>query len=390
MHTITGLHQIIGVKSIIFNTEYYVSSTGLDSPLRDGTSASPWATVTYALSRVGGGNTIVVKAGIYDSFEITSNFSGTAGKSTIIRSETKWLAKICGAANYGISVQAGCNHITIDGFEIMGAIYHGVELKGADNIIRNCWIHDNAQQGINSQGYNNEIIENNLVEFNGSHPMYHHGVCAYGDNLIVRNNVVRHNAGCGMQFDISLSNSLIEKNLIYSNQGYYQSGIFVYCPVGGGNNVIVNNTIVDNLTGLTISNGDGEIIANNVFSSNTTQFSVGVNCVVVNNLLYNPATSFGTGGVYTDPKFVRDFRGAYWIQVSSPAIGAGNALYLPDTDFWGNNYSGSPYIGAFYYRAELVPIEYCTVTLDLQEGDIYGYAPANPGSLNLPNYWYPN
>jgi len=63
-----------------------------------------------------------------------------------------------------------------------------------------------------------------------------------------------------------IANSRIENNLIYGNDRW---GIGLYSKPGVGSNKIVNNTIVQNGSGITVKNGHGEIIANNIIVDNT-------------------------------------------------------------------------------------------------------------------------
>jgi len=68
--------------------------------------------------------------------------------------------------------------------------------------------------------------------------------------LTVSGNIVRHNSGFGLHLYPSIRRSVISLNLVYGH--WYCSGIIVACPEGGGQNLIVNNTAVDNAVGLDI------------------------------------------------------------------------------------------------------------------------------------------
>ena len=75
---------------------YYVATDG--KPDNDGSPGKPWPTVEHALSKVGGGHTIVVKPGIYRGpIQIAKQFAGTREQPTVIQSEVKWKAVIIGA-----------------------------------------------------------------------------------------------------------------------------------------------------------------------------------------------------------------------------------------------------------------------------------------------------
>lgn len=52
--------------------------------------------------------------------------------------------------------------------------------------------------GIAMHNQKGGVIENNLIEFNGGHVQFDHGVYADGDELTVQGNIVRHNASYGL------------------------------------------------------------------------------------------------------------------------------------------------------------------------------------------------
>ncbi len=159
-------------------------------------------------------------------------------------------------------------------------------------MIKNNWVHSNTEGGIKVEG-GNTTIENNLVEYNGSLFKSHYGISAAGSDLLLANNIVRHNTGYGIYLAL-LKDSHIEKNVIYGHK--YNSGIFATCPSGGGQNSFVNNTISENKTGLMLWNGVNEIVANNIFYSNTAHLAyTGGNTTTMateaNNISYFPTDS---------------------------------------------------------------------------------------------------
>ena len=87
-------------------TVYYVSTTGSNGGA--GTSAAPWQTLQYAAGRVAPGDTVVVRAGDYAGFQLTT--SGTAA------------APIAFQADPGARVTAR-NPVTPDGVNLEGASY---------------------------------------------------------------------------------------------------------------------------------------------------------------------------------------------------------------------------------------------------------------------------
>jgi parallel beta-helix repeat protein len=142
---------------------YYVATDG--KPENDGSSARPWPSVGYALSKAGSGHTILVKPGLYRGpVEIAKQFEGARERPTVIRSEVKWQAVIIGAEYHVISNADGCDWVVVEGFEVMGGRYDGVKMNGDYNVVRDCWVHNNKAMGIAMHNQKGGVIENNLIE----------------------------------------------------------------------------------------------------------------------------------------------------------------------------------------------------------------------------------
>ncbi len=316
---------------------YYVAPTGKAE--NDGSREKPWASVEQALAKVGGGNTIVLRPGIYQGpILIAKAYAGTAERPTIIRSEVKWQAVIMGAPYHVIASGDDCHWVVIDGFEVLGARYDGIKMNGDHSTVWNCWVHNNSAMGVAMHNKKGGVIENNLIEFNGQHVQFHHGVYADGEGLVVRNNIVRHNSSFGLHLYPSIRNARVENNLVSGHKE--KPGIILSCPKGGGRNVVVNNTIVGNRGGIAIWQGDGEVVANNILVADRDRevlvFSEGTTQVTSDyNLCVPASTDQGPHGLTGDPMFVDAGRGVYWLRPDSPAIGKGAAQYAPASDFWG-------------------------------------------------------
>ena len=335
---------------------FYVALEGKESG--DGSSKRPWPSVEYALSKLTGGQTILVKPGIYfGGFMIPPTSNGTPTKPTVIKSQVKWSAKIIGSAELGIYTADHTAWIVIDGFEVVGALSDGVKLSGSHSVVRNCWIHNNSQMGCSSHGQTANTFENNLIEFNGQNIQLHHGIYADGEGLIVRNNIIRHNAAYGLHLYPAVKQGQVYNNLVYGHP--YKAGILVQCPAGGGRNQILNNTSVDNAVALDIRNGIGEIVANNVLivatgdpialSSNSTGVQIDYN-------LCKPRSSYGGSHSLSEaPLFVDESHQCYWLRPNSPCRANGNPLHASPTNFWSEVVSrkNPPDIGCFTYAADL-------------------------------------
>ncbi len=335
---------------------YYVATDG--KPDFPGSKEKPWPSVEYALSKVGGGHTIIVKPGIYHGpMQIAKQYAGTKERPTVIQSEVKWQAVIIGAEYHVISNDDGCDWLVIDGFEVMGGRYDGVKMNGNYNVVRNCWVHNNKAMGIAMHNQKGGVIENNLIEFNGDHIQFDHGVYADGDELTIRNNIVRHNASYGLHLYPSIKSSRIVNNLVYGQ--VRRRGIIVACPQGGGKNVIVNNTVVENQP-LTLWNGNGEVIVNNILVTDGAEvFSFDEdtqNILADYNFCVPKSEHQGPHGLTGDPGFVDPVKGVFWLQEGSPAIEKGSQQYAPMTDFWGRPRPKDkiPDLGAFAFELLLI------------------------------------
>ena len=328
---------------------YYVAADG--KPHNDGSRDKPWPSVEFALQKVGGGNTIVVRPGIYRGpITVAHAYAGTKERPTVVRSEEKWRATMIGAPGYGGMVVAdNCDWVTIEGFEVFGAQSRGVALGGSHNTVRDCWIHHNCWVGV-GMGGSGGVIENNLIEFNGGHVQFDHGIYASGDHMTIRGNIVRHNSSFGLHLYDHLSDSLVAQNLVYGNR----SGAVIVRGDGGPNR-IVHNTILD---GLALWNPGDDLVANNIL------VGTGDPIAVLNpkqwhadyNLCWPNSKFNGPHGVGADPAFVEASMGVYWLRKDSPAIGKGSKEYALPTDFWGRltPKDKPPDLGAFAYEPSLL------------------------------------
>jgi parallel beta-helix repeat protein len=324
---------------------FYVATSG--TPDGDGTRERPWPSVLHALSQVGGGHTIVVRPGVYRGpITIPREYAGTRQSPTILRSEVKWQAVVIGSEYHVISNGDGCDWLVVDGFEVMGGRYDGVKMNGNYNTVRNCWIHNNKAMGVAMHGKTGGLIENNLIEFNGSHIQFDHGVYASGESLTVRGNVVRHNASYGLHLYPSIKEARVENNLVYGQ--VRGRAAIIACPEGGGRNRIVHNTIVDR-EGVAVWNGNGEIIANNIIVAEgaALAFDAGTRDVAVDyNVVWPNSDGSGPHGVAGDPLFVESRRGVFWLRPDSPAIGRASPEHTTPMDFWGRPRPGGQPIDA--------------------------------------------
>jgi parallel beta-helix repeat protein len=325
---------------------YYIATNG--RPDTEGSSERPFSSLAIALQKVGGGHTFLFKPGFYTGqIAIPKRYEGTAERPTILKSEQKWQATLLGSADSGIFAR-GCNWIVIDGFEVMGARAYGIFLEGDHCVVRNCWVHNNVAVGIGMHKADAGLIERNLIEFNGCHPQFHHGIYASGKNILIRSNIVRHNAGFGMHCYPDMAQSRIESNLICGHSNRF--AVLIYAPKGGGQNKILNNTIVSNQGGVSLRNGDSEIVANNIFAANRDDLKLvpeKSKALIDYNLTYPKSAAQGPNGISANPQFQDASRGLYWLRSDSPALQKGAPRFAAEKDFWGRPLRSKPGLGAF-------------------------------------------
>jgi hypothetical protein len=126
--------------------KYYVAKTGNNA--NAGTLSSPWLTIDYALSKIHGGDTLIVRAGKYnEGFTIFDN-SGTALNPTVIMAYPGETPIIDGT---GINRGPGGFLITIyssytvfSGFEVTGTGVNNSAIIAIGNYINinHCKVHD--------------------------------------------------------------------------------------------------------------------------------------------------------------------------------------------------------------------------------------------------------
>jgi len=351
----------------IFAATYWISPDGRASAT--GSESDPFASAQMALGKVGGGNTFIFKPGDYIGTQITLSpaHAGSSQQPTILKSQYKYEAVLHGSRVHNIYIMKGCEWVIIDGFESSGAGYTGIKSDADYTVIRNCRIHNNALQGIEAHGVYGTVIENNIIEYNGANLQFSHGVYADGDGLTIRNNIVRFNSGWGLHLYPEIADSIIENNLIYANARW---GIGLYSKPAIGSNMIVNNTIVLNGSGITFKNAQNEIIANNIIVDNTGwQFDTTEPIhnldggrpdrkkVMIDYNLCLPAFSdAGPHGISADPLFLDPQKGTFYLKQDSPAIAKGSGEYGPNRDFFNRIIpeDKNPDLGCFPFEPSLL------------------------------------
>lgn len=350
-----GLHLLLGLSVISFpshGAEYFVSPSGNEA--NQGTESAPWPTVSFALNNASGGDTITLLPGSYNEAVIVE-LSGTAARPTLIRSRRKWDAVIQGSPSHGIYIADGVTNIVLDGLQVAGAAIDGVKV-GSLATVRNCWIHGCTRQGISAHGTRQTIIEYNLVEHNGTSPMFDHGMYVSGTNLVIRGNVIRWNRtyGCQIYADppASSADCRFYCNLVYGNR----DALTVWSPTLQ-TNYVFNNTLISDRY-VVIADGGVLCVTNNILvglqprqilsGEDGAKIWEDYNLTTVTGLRLGPHDV-----VAADPGFVNQAAGLFWLRPDSPAWGsAAEGMALP-VDFFGRKRSRVLCIGAFQFSGQL-------------------------------------
>lgn len=146
------VHQISGAG----NT-YYVAKTGNNS--NAGTLASPWLTIQKAASTMVAGDTVYIKAGIYNEQVIPATSGNSSnwikykaypGDTVIIDGTGVDIGHSVSGSTQGLIYINGKNYIEIDGFSIVNATCHGVSIyQNCDHItLKNLYIAETGACGV--------------------------------------------------------------------------------------------------------------------------------------------------------------------------------------------------------------------------------------------------
>lgn len=300
---VTGLVAIVIMSSAPAGaTEYYVKNGGSDA--NNGTSvATAWATPQHAADVASPGDTIHVLNGSYAGFYVDR--SGSAGNPITFLAESAAVQITSNNSNTpdGINVENAA-HVVIDGFTVDNRTRAGIRSALSQFVtIRNCRCGFNGRWGIFTGFADDLTIENNVTH----HSQVEHGIYVSnsGDRPVIRGNVIYSNNANGihMNGDVSqggdgtISNALVENNVIYDNGVAGGSGINMD---GVTNSVVRNNLLYDNhASGISLYRIDGAtgstgnlVVNNTIINAANARWCVNITGgstgnTVLNNILYN-------------------------------------------------------------------------------------------------------
>ena len=250
----------------------YVTTAGSDSA--DGSLTTPWRTLQHAANAVRAGDQVIVRAGHYTGFNLTT--SGTAANPIAFSADAGVVVDTPNPVRGqdGINLE-GASWIVIEGFTVVGLPRTGIRsVTNAHVTIRRNVGDANGRWGILTGFSDDLLIEDNEMSRSGAeHGIY---VGNSGDRPVIRRNHVWGNSGNGIHMNGDLSQggdgiitgAVVEANVIHGNGRTGGSGI-------NGDGVqgarIVNNILYDNhASGISLYQIDGGAPSkNNLVAHNT-------------------------------------------------------------------------------------------------------------------------
>jgi len=370
-------------------TSYYVATGGSDG--NPGTDTLPFRTISYAVSRLAPGETLLVKGGTYaesleDNIPAGTSWSQPVtvaaypGHTVILRPPP--------GADFVLHFQAPQAYIVVDGLILDGSnvTYDVVKITEAPDgtpahhiRLQNCEVKNSRTgHGIliaDGDGYNEILscsIHHNGNQYDGGSA--NHGIYVHGNyNLIEGNDIYEHRHGYGIHlFNGAQSINVIRRNLIHDTADgmdihgdgnlvalnlIWNCGIAINLGASGavqGGNEIVQNTMYRCEAGVAVREGvPSAKIVNNIvqassgYPANSILDHGGINTQIEHNVLdrsvYKSDYSVplaGTNRYNADALLVNPGGFDFHLQSASPARGAGMALPDVPTDFdeftWGD------------------------------------------------------
>jgi hypothetical protein len=299
---------------------FCVSPTGSD--LNDGACSTPWRTIQKAVESVTGGQTVLVREGVYrERVLVTRNGSPAGaislraygGERVVLRGQLK----IRGS------------HVRVHGLEVDGA---GVRLRGPlvyvdrgrSVRIERLEVRNSPQSGIFVGGGARDVtVRGCWVHANGRRVRFDQGIAfERGSDGTVESNLVAGNIGGGIQIYPAFDRVVVNQNTVVRNGSF---GILV----GGAR-----------------STSDDVVVVNNILSLNAGQGirtfwrrATGKRNIALNNLIWengeNDVSREGIqqqGNVLASPSFVDPPNGNYRLRRRSGAVGQALLRYVAPID----------------------------------------------------------
>ncbi len=322
---------IIFLSPMVAAETFYVGGAGANNA-NPGTAGQPWATLQHAADNVAPGDNVIVRAGTYQGFHMTT--SGTAGNQITFSGESGAIInQVNGVTLDGINLEL-VSYVTIEGFELQGTGNDatsragirvvGDGFSGSADFSQGVIIRDNiasnwGRWGILTGFADDLLIENNVTSGSiDEHGIY---VSNSGDRPTIRYNTISNNNANGIhlngdiftgndalpEVDGIISEAMIIGNTIYGNGDAGGSGIN-----GDGlqDSYIANNLLYDNhASGISLYQIDGggaatgnTIVNNTIINASDARWVINLRngatgTTIFNNILYNLNTSTFRGAI---------------------------------------------------------------------------------------------
>ena len=191
---------------------YHVAVNGNNASA--GTESSPWATITYALTQMKGGDTLLVHEGTYiGRYTIGSNLSGPSkNQMTVIQSAGDGEVILDGDGTGTVITMSNLGNIRIEGFTVTNATSNGIYYSNAK---------DAATLAMAAEAYDRDLppSETNVSPF---------------DNIVIKNNKVyninttSHAIGLyANNYMAPVTNLVISGNKVWGNRTYWSEAVVV-------------------------------------------------------------------------------------------------------------------------------------------------------------------
>jgi parallel beta-helix repeat protein len=310
----------------------HVALSGSDQ--NSGTTDSPWLTIRYAVSQMHGGDTLLIRGGIY-----TGAANVIDSEQDVVPSGSSWSNAVTIAAYPGervtlqppdgrqaIRLTSSAPHFLV--FEDLvldmsrqtaggsGGGPSAVYLSGGahHNRFRRLEVMNNQGNGImfsdnNGNSPFNEVLDSSLHD-NGRYPGLNEGYGAYvftSDNVFEGNDIF-NNGGYGLHFFSNKPGSDVSRNVIRNNrihgngtQGGTNYGIVV---ASGDANVIRENAVYDNRGGIMVyERSSNTLVENNTIYNNAPLEGIlvqgAMNTTIRANTIYANGTDIRDAGSRT-------------------------------------------------------------------------------------------
>ncbi len=296
----------------------YVNPNGSDD--NSGSMLSPFRTLSKGISVLNAGDTLSVSGAFHTPLTISKSGSSDAPINII---GTDAILNMDNSEDVGIEISG--DYIHVFGFEVIGAVSHGVLISGKHIRFENSSVHNNLPGSTGTGGCGSNVswgsgvkimvgADDVLVKGNQVYENCGEGIgITRGLNIVVDGNTVRDNFSVNIYLDNSpystVQNNIVSCTGIYLRDGRRPTGIAIAEEIYDGwgaqrhDDKVLNNTVsgcYDGIASWLPQMADGKLI-NAVISGNTVTsgirrsiaiYSMNQNVVVRNNTIY--------AGIYVD------------------------------------------------------------------------------------------